>query len=74
MHGLKHRGITDSNDRASGGYITEAMRQMYNHEIVIPALNVRFWPVAVAWRDSKHIQSARMLSCPTVEMKRQLAF
>lgn len=32
-HGLKHRGITDSDDKAAGGHKTEAMRQRYNHEV-----------------------------------------
>lgn len=33
LHGLKHRGITDSTDKAAGGHRTEAMRQRYDHEI-----------------------------------------
>jgi len=32
LHGLKHRGITDSKDKASGGHRTERMRQRYDHE------------------------------------------
>ncbi|WP_313253244.1 integrase [Stenotrophomonas sp.] len=35
MHGLKHRGITDSDDKASGGHVTEAMRQLYDHEVAV---------------------------------------
>lgn len=39
LHGLKHRGITDSKDKASGGHRTERMRQRYDHEtpLVEPA-------------------------------------
>ncbi|MCW0370228.1 site-specific integrase [Xanthomonas sacchari] len=33
LHGIKHRGITDSEDKASGGHKTEAMRQRYNHAV-----------------------------------------
>lgn len=33
IHGLKHRGITDSTDKASGGHRTEAMRQRYDHSV-----------------------------------------
>lgn len=32
LHGLKHRGITDSENKASGGHKSEAMRQLYDHE------------------------------------------
>lgn len=32
LHGLKHRGITDSENKAAGGHRTEAMRQRYDHE------------------------------------------
>lgn len=35
LHGLKHRGITDSEDKRSGGHRTEAMRERYDHEIPI---------------------------------------
>lgn len=33
LHGLKHRGITDSENKASGGHKSEAMRQLYDHEV-----------------------------------------
>jgi len=33
LHGLKHRGITDSDNKASGGHKSEAMRQLYDHEV-----------------------------------------
>lgn len=33
LHGLKHRGITDAEDKASGGHRTEAMRQRYDHAV-----------------------------------------
>lgn len=33
LHGLKHRGITDSENKAAGGHKTEAMRQRYDHEV-----------------------------------------
>jgi site-specific recombinase XerC len=33
LHGLKHRGITDSDNKAAGGHRTEAMRQRYDHEV-----------------------------------------
>lgn len=33
IHGLKHRGITDSTDKAAGGHVTEAMRQRYDHSV-----------------------------------------
>ncbi len=35
LHGIKHRGITDSEDKGSGGHKTEAMRQRYDHEVPI---------------------------------------
>lgn len=35
LHGLKHRGITDSEDKASGGHVTEAMRQLYDHSVPV---------------------------------------
>lgn len=33
IHGLKHRGITDTSDKTAGGHKTEAMRQRYDHEV-----------------------------------------
>lgn len=33
LHGLKHRGITDSKDKASGGHRTAAMQQHYDHSV-----------------------------------------
>lgn len=33
LHGLKHRGITGSENKASGGHKSEAMRQLYDHEV-----------------------------------------
>ena len=35
LHGLKHLGITHSDDKRSGGHRTEAMRQYYDHELPI---------------------------------------
>lgn len=35
LHGLKHRGITDSEDKASGGHRSEAMRQLYDHAVPV---------------------------------------
>lgn len=35
LHGLKHRGITDSADKAAGGHRTEKMRHRYDHEIPV---------------------------------------
>jgi hypothetical protein len=35
LHGLKHRGITDSKDKASGGHKTLAMQQRYDHEVPV---------------------------------------
>lgn len=35
LHGLKHRGITDSEDKASGRHLTEAMRQLYDHSVQV---------------------------------------
>ena len=35
LHGLKHLGITHSDDKRSGGHRTEAMRQHYDHELPI---------------------------------------
>ena len=35
LHGLKHRGITDSDDNSAGGHRTEAMRQRYDHEVPV---------------------------------------
>lgn len=45
-HGLKHRGITDSQDKASGGHVTETMRRRYDHEVPVvdPAGNGRIFP------------------------------
>lgn len=34
-HGLKHRGITDSDDKRSGGHKSETMRQRYDKEIPV---------------------------------------
>jgi len=44
LHGLKHRGITDSADKASGGHKTESMRQRYDHavQVVEPARTTEF--------------------------------
>lgn len=33
LHGLKHRGTTDGDNKAAGGHVTEAMRQRYDHEL-----------------------------------------
>lgn len=33
LHGLKHRGITDSEDKSAGGHVTEAMCQLYDHSV-----------------------------------------
>jgi hypothetical protein len=35
LYGLKHRGITDSTDKASGGHRSPQMRQRYDHEVPI---------------------------------------
>ncbi|MBH1633684.1 integrase [Stenotrophomonas maltophilia] len=35
LHGLKHRGITDSEDNSAGGHVTEAMRQLYDHSVPV---------------------------------------
>ena len=35
LHGLKHLGITHSDDKRAGGHRTEAMRQHYDHELAI---------------------------------------
>lgn len=35
LHGLKHRGITDSDDKSAGGHVTEAMRQMYDRSVPV---------------------------------------
>ena len=35
LHGLKHRGITDSEDKSAGGHVTEAMRQLYDHSVPV---------------------------------------
>ncbi len=35
LHGLKHRGITDSDDPDSGGHKTQRMKQHYNHAIAV---------------------------------------
>lgn len=34
-HGLKHRGITDSDDKASGGHVDPRMRRRYDHEVPV---------------------------------------
>ena len=34
-HGLKHRGITDSEDKRAGGHKSERMRQRYDHEVPV---------------------------------------
>lgn len=46
LHGLKHRGITDSADKASGGHRTEQMRQHYDHEI--PVVDAAKFPTKAA--------------------------
>ena len=33
LHGLKHRGITDSANPADGGHATDRMRNLYDHDI-----------------------------------------
>ena len=33
LHGIKHRGITDSKDKTAGGHRSESMRQRYDHEV-----------------------------------------
>jgi len=35
LHGLEHRGITDGDNKAAGGHVTEAMRQRYDHELPV---------------------------------------
>lgn len=35
LHGLKHLGITDSEDKGAGGRVTEAMRQLYDHSVPV---------------------------------------
>lgn len=35
LHGIKHRAITDSEDKASGGHRTERMRQRYDHAVPV---------------------------------------
>jgi len=35
LHGLKHRGITDSEDKGSGGHRSEQMRQRYDHSLPV---------------------------------------
>ncbi|KXB13278.1 site-specific integrase [Xylella fastidiosa] len=44
LHGIKHRGITDSTDKSSGGHRSESMRQRYDHAlpIVEPASALEF--------------------------------
>lgn len=44
LHGIKHRGITDSRDKTAGGHRSESMRQRYDHEIplVEPAIFPEF--------------------------------
>ncbi|HEY0335591.1 MAG TPA: hypothetical protein VGC74_18130 [Stenotrophomonas sp.] len=37
LHGLKHRGITDSDDKRAGGHRSEQMRQRYDHEVPLVA-------------------------------------
>lgn len=46
LHGLKHRGITDSDDKASGGHRSEAMRQLYDHAVPTVKPAVKPKPVA----------------------------
>ncbi|MFD1296437.1 hypothetical protein ACFQ4Q_07305 [Lysobacter gummosus] len=45
LHGLKHRGIIDSTDKASGGHKSPQMRQRYDHEapIMEPAAERQFY-------------------------------
>ena len=37
LHGLKHRGITDSEDKTSGGHVDPGMVKRYDHEVPIVA-------------------------------------
>jgi hypothetical protein len=32
---LKHRGITDTEDKSAGGHVSEAMRQLYGHSVPV---------------------------------------
>lgn len=41
LHSLKHRGITDSGDKASGGHVTDAMRQLYDHSMPVVTAAVK---------------------------------
>jgi len=35
LHGLKHRGITNSDDEVLGGHRSEAMRQLYHRAVPV---------------------------------------
>lgn len=35
LHGLKHRGITDSKDKKSGGHVDPGMVKRYDHEVPV---------------------------------------
>lgn len=37
MHGLKHRGITDSGDKTSGGHVDPRMIARYDHDVPVVA-------------------------------------
>lgn len=36
-HGIKHRGLTDSDDKAAAGHKSERMRQLYDHDVPVVA-------------------------------------
>lgn len=44
LHGVKHRGITDSADKDSGGHKTESMKRLYDHSVAVfePAGDAEF--------------------------------
>lgn len=35
LHGLKHRGITDSVDKSAGGHVTQSMKDRYDHSVPV---------------------------------------
>lgn len=35
LHGLKHRGITDSDDKTAGGHVDPSMIKRYDHEVPV---------------------------------------
>ncbi len=64
-HGLKHRGITDSEDKSAGGHKSEQMRHRYDHSV--PVVDASSDPV-----EHSHLGSD-LGSSPVIHRKQPLS-